>query len=429
MALPAFPGVSGGTTRIFPGQYPLQRSHDAATIITQFQNGSEARFQDRSIRPSFVLQYTAIPLSDRQNIDAFVASMLGSTGKWTFTLNGITYGACQFDQDAFAWQENLQYPLHYNGSIKCRVTTQEALSDAIPNVSNAPGPFPTFAGGMRTGYPFTQTSSYEVMRVDLPTGNRIVVPLYGSGLPGYPTRALYSWSLTFNTISDADLATLENHYIQASGRYALFSFIDPKDGAYYPTVRYDMDALKITHLKPGLNQVTVKLAECFTSGWNGPNRLTIFSTGVVTPGVLAPLGTVDGHYTQTGPSYEPAAYVTTDFPWNYIPNNALSQWIGPWNGTNYYAAGTYTYTTTFDLGPLDPATAVISGRWAADKFGAMYLNGNLISQTIGFPVSKMESFTASSGFVPGINTLTFIVQNTSGSTGLRCEVSGIAYNY
>lgn len=428
MGLPVFPGISGGTSRTWPCQYPLQTSTDMATIVSGFSNGSEQRFQDRSARASFIVQYTAIPYSDRIALDAFLLEMLGSVGKFIFTLwGGSAFSACQFDDETFSWQENKEYPLHYNGSMRFRVTTEEVFADAIPGVSNNPGPFPTVAGGFITGYPFTKSMNFQTVRVDMPTANRIAFPLYGSGFPGYPTRPLFSWTLTFPALTDADLATLFTHYAQASGRYALFSFVDPTDQSYYPSVRYDMDAFKVTYLKAGLSQIEIKLTEVYGAAWKGPTLVPVYSTGVVSPGILAALGTVDGHYTQTGPSYQPAAYVLTDFPWNYMPNNALSQWIGPHYGPNGFAAGTYTYTTTFDIGALDPNNMLLSGEWAADKFGSMYLNGGLVSQTGGFPVSKLESFSVISGFVPGLNRLTFIVSSPAGgSTGLRVALRCVA---
>lgn len=427
MALPIYPSISGGTTNLYPGQYPLQRSRDFGTQIAEFQAGNEQRFQDRSKRDSFVLQYTAIPYSDRLNLDAFISSVLGSSGRWRFILNGTTYAACQFDDETFTWQENKDYPLHYNGSVRFRVTTQDLVPDAVPGASNNPGPFPTVAAGMRTGYPFEKSSNFQVARVDLPTANRVAYPLYGSGFPHYPTRALFSWTLTFNALADADLATLEAHYLDASGRYAAFSFVDPTDLTYYPSVRYDMDSFKVTHVKPGLNALVIKLAESFGPAWQGPALVPIFSTGVATPGVLAALGSADGHYMVSGPSGSGSPYVTREFPWSWLPNNALSQWISPGAGSNSYPGGTYTYTQYFDMDGFNPGNSLLSGQWTADDSGQMYLNGNLISLTGGFAVTKLTHFSTATGFIPGTNQLTLVVSNISGPSGVRCAVRCVSY--
>ena len=95
--------------------------------------------------------------------------------------------------------------------------------------------------------------------------------------------------------------------------------------------------------------------------------------------------------------------------------------------------GDYTYQTKFDLTGMNPKTAMILGNWACDNEGVeILLNGINVADITSSSFGSFEPFTIDSGFVSGINTLDFIVDNTPGGsatsnpTGLRVEMSGTA---
>ena len=102
-------------------------------------------------------------------------------------------------------------------------------------------------------------------------------------------------------------------------------------------------------------------------------------------------------------------------PW--IDNTSNSQWIAPqeyvYVGGGGSFPGDYTYTISFNLTGLNPATAVITGEWAADDAGPLFSSmGTLRAPTYSAPAyGAFQSFTISSGFVAGVNTLAFEVQN------------------
>ena len=80
----------------------------------------------------------------------------------------------------------------------------------------------------------------------------------------------------------------------------------------------------------------------------------------------------------------------------------------------------YWYQTTFDLSGLIPSTASITGEWASDNCGEIYLNWAATGQTTGaLPncLGVRHSFTLTAGFVAGTNTLAFRVENLPGDTG------------
>jgi hypothetical protein len=180
----------------------------------------------------------------------------------------------------------------------------------------------------------------------------------------------------------------------------------------------------------------------------GANPITtLFNTGVDASGNLMANGTVgDPHYSLTSVAGGTAVTrVITSvglFPVPpYIGDNLLSRWIGPDNDADLNSPpGNYTYTTTFDLTGLNPATASIMGRWSSDNDGvAILLNGlNTGNPATSFTQfsAGFANFTIGSGFVAGINTLKFVVHNGgsavgnnsggSNPTALRVEMTGNA---
>jgi len=93
--------------------------------------------------------------------------------------------------------------------------------------------------------------------------------------------------------------------------------------------------------------------------------------------------------------------------------------------------GAYNYTTTFSLAGLNPSTASISGMLGADdRVVGVELNGVLVSPAITTPdqgYRTLHSFSITSGFVSGVNTLDFLTMNTHGVvTGLIVDMTGTA---
>jgi hypothetical protein len=117
-------------------------------------------------------------------------------------------------------------------------------------------------------------------------------------------------------------------------------------------------------------------------------------------------------------------------------NSSLSRWISP---RPTYATfqtdppGIYTYRTTFDLAGLDDLTAELIFRLSADDGVTVRLNGTdaySLPQTGPLYQQFSDYITLNSGFIPGVNTLDFVVTNGPSlelnPTGLRVEISGSA---
>ena len=121
-------------------------------------------------------------------------------------------------------------------------------------------------------------------------------------------------------------------------------------------------------------------------------------------------------------------------PW--LGNTAESKWIGPANGGTGAAAGEYIYATSFNLAGLDPATAILSGRFAVDnELRGVRINGNLVPTPVGnFNVWTSLEINAATYpyFQPGHNTLEFIAVNGgpgANPAGFRAEMTASAIEW
>jgi hypothetical protein len=164
----------------------------------------------------------------------------------------------------------------------------------------------------------------------------------------------------------------------------------------------------------------------------------LYNTGVDNSGALLPGGAIDPHYTlisSADPTFTgPNAYViyAASLP-GYLPNGPNSQWISPSATAAWTSPGEYIYQVTFNLTGLNPNSAIITGQWTSDNDGVnILINGKGTGYTTPIEAFyQFYNFTIRSGFVSGLNTLDFVVDNYNeggwaGPTALRVEMSGTA---
>jgi hypothetical protein len=163
----------------------------------------------------------------------------------------------------------------------------------------------------------------------------------------------------------------------------------------------------------------------------------LVNTGVTSGGGSVTVGVVqDANWLLNGVQVPWNSITNGSFPQGpWLADDSVSRWVtpaaNPAQNFDPTVDGFYNYSIAFDLTGLVPGSASLSGRFAADnEVTAITLNGMQITQggTGGF--TFWTSFSASSGFVSGPNTLQFTVRNfASGGgnpTGLRVEVAGTA---
>ena len=177
--------------------------------------------------------------------------------------------------------------------------------------------------------------------------------------------------------------------------------------------------------------------------------LPIYNTGVDDSGDFLATGAVDPHYTLTlGDAYVAYGATSAEATGQSLPvgwpisdryaSSSSAQWIAP-DADIVALRGTdsYMYTTTFDLTGFDPSSVEISGMYSVDNYsGGIYLNGVLLPNTSStdiFQYTYLTSFDITSGFVNGINTLAFEVDNSpayvtadspQNPTGLLVQLDG-----
>jgi len=176
-----------------------------------------------------------------------------------------------------------------------------------------------------------------------------------------------------------------------------------------------------------------KLALVVAMGLASVNAHAVDIAGLYNTGAGFAAGAQDTNYalSSTTTTVDAYGYVTANgsFPLagDWLANTATSSWLTPTasQGQSFDPSvnGVYTWTTTFDLTGYDVASASFSGQFAADNSALAYLNGNLIGSSNGF--TSWSSFSASAGFVSGVNTLSFVLTNQpqdfGNPTGLRVE--------
>lgn len=126
-------------------------------------------------------------------------------------------------------------------------------------------------------------------------------------------------------------------------------------------------------------------------------------------------------------------YVGYDgYPGAWMANSAGSKWVGPRANLSDagIAGGDYRYRTTFDLTGRDTNSVIIVGRWLSDNWGdPVLLNGTEVNVPPSFNFNAWTSFelnSANATFLPGINTLDFVVNNAgAGPGGLRVEFTQV----
>lgn len=150
-----------------------------------------------------------------------------------------------------------------------------------------------------------------------------------------------------------------------------------------------------------------------------------YNTGVDNAGVVLADNTIDTHYSISGGSTF-AATSAGGYPIGpWLGDNGSSAWIAP--TTNTYGGYAYTYTTTFDLTGINLSTALLKGRLATDdQLTGLRINGTAVTlpaSTTGY--SYWTDFAVATGFISGVNSLSFDVLNSGGGpTGLRVEFTG-----
>jgi hypothetical protein len=178
-------------------------------------------------------------------------------------------------------------------------------------------------------------------------------------------------------------------------------------------------------LFPGKEKIVKKfiiICSALTFAMVGPamggstiDLLGLYNTGVDDTGTnLTPLDTTaDPHYTLTSvPDGSSTALAITANPfWVTAPD---AEWIGPTSGDISDPVGAYIYELTINVPSYAVPWLVVSGSWATDNSGEIWLNDvntGISRGDIGF--TELLPFDIT-GFVVGDNVIEFRVENVYG---------------
>ncbi len=163
--------------------------------------------------------------------------------------------------------------------------------------------------------------------------------------------------------------------------------------------------------------VIAVLLLCGMSAW-GTSITGLYTTGVNDSGITLGSGAADPHYSVLSPAGAGIVINSANIPGTWVPNDSTSRWI--WQtATGQPTDVTRDFRISFDLTGLIPASASISGTWSTDNTGLdIFLNGSSTGNTCG-GFTGFCNFSVTSGFIAGINTLDFRVNDYGVISGLR----------
>ncbi|HEY2584772.1 MAG TPA: FecR domain-containing protein [Tepidisphaeraceae bacterium] len=214
------------------------------------------------------------------------------------------------------------------------------------------------------------------------------------------------------------------------GRVSVAAPDPAKSGA--PAVRlFERDQTARCPVGGGQIESVSKLTETFTRNIAQYVRpLPLHNTGM---GIAE--GQPDPHWQfvrdDNDPNLVPRAAIVAKAPPIYLPNTASSRWISTAGKLGPMHVGTYTFRTQFELTGMDPATARILARIAADDVvNHVRLNGREVPlpplENPKDKYTRFHDFAITDGFIQGTNTLEVDVFNELDKMALRVEWTGTA---
>lgn len=118
-----------------------------------------------------------------------------------------------------------------------------------------------------------------------------------------------------------------------------------------------------------------------------------------------------------------AAQIVASPSFEWAPNTAAYRWISSLATASTGGATTFAFRLAFDLTGYDPATASLTFRYAVDNDDlGVRLNGGAATLGAGTNYQFGGVQTLTTGFVAGLNTLTFNLTGDGTTDGLVVDV-------
>jgi hypothetical protein len=151
------------------------------------------------------------------------------------------------------------------------------------------------------------------------------------------------------------------------------------------------------------------------------NAITVYNTGVNPSGNVLAGGSTDPNWVLSGASGSTvvlAPPATPNFGSSWFPDGTVgfpgSSWIGA-TATNPTPSTPYTFTETFSLTGLNPATATISGVWGISDTGTLSINGQVIDTQSNTVLGGVIFTVPDADLLSGSNTIAITMTSDDGS--------------
>jgi hypothetical protein len=248
MALATIRGTS-------PVLYPFTQTISFLTGVGIWQNAGQQRWAMRYPLVHFELPYANLNQSDKNTTKtSFTLAKGRFDNTLSLTIGSATYGSLGFDSDE--WSATESVTTQYSAPVKLMQALTQSLS---PGTSGQP--FPKLANGCMSQLPYTQKRRFQTLATRMKMGPIYTFPEFSSGLTGYPgSSGLQSWTLSESGLTDADVLTRTQHFIDNWARCFSFQFQD-EDLVNYPKTHYAMDDLVITRRGKDDASMTIQLEE------------------------------------------------------------------------------------------------------------------------------------------------------------------------
>lgn len=142
--------------------------------------------------------------------------------------------------------------------------------------------------------------------------------------------------------------------------------------------------------------------------------INVFNTGVDNNKKPLNVGMPDGHYSAASANGSTSVLGVIQPQSNWVTSPS-ARWIGR------AEPGFNRFSTTFNLSGCDLTSVIISGRFAANTSGQLFLNGGSTPIAVSNGPTAFTDFNITSGFKAGPNTLTFVITQGPAINGLLVE--------
>jgi hypothetical protein len=267
----SFPTLKSGNT-VF---YPLKNTHSFGTGVLKFLDDTEQRWRARNMLRRFELALNKVNGYDSSLVLQFFRSQFGKfDSTWDITIGGVTHSNLAFTNDSFDHSEDTKnrHTLKFNViQVKSALPTIPSTSKYFPQINS---------GGIMTSLPYSASYAYRTDVGEMLTGKQYAWK--------WRANPIGSFNIRLTSITDTELAKVQNFFYSMEGRKGTFQLMDPGGNL----VRFSDDFTNVLWVK---TSATVGAAQ--TDPFNGTlaRRITSSNNAAALESIVLPEGFANGY--------------------------------------------------------------------------------------------------------------------------------------